>query len=580
MRRVVAGILALALIGSTCLVAQDSAPKKKSKRSVKPKGPTISQQLLQLQDQLKQQQTQIMQQQAQIQQLQTQLQAGETNVSEVKQQGQQLQTSVAQANASAEAANKATSDLNTKVADLGTNTTTISQNVQETQKKVKDLETPAAIHYKGVGITLGGWVDGTFLFRNRNENADATTNFGATPFGGTANAALTEFRGTARASRFILTAEGKAGTTKLTGYYELDFLSQAPTANQVETNSFNPRQRQLWGQAAFANGITLTAGQMWGLITTDRKGIATRAEFIPTTIEGSYVVGYSYIRQNAFRLTKNFNDKFWAAFEVANPETTFSTSFQPANIFGLNTSPNALSPNGSTLNFLAGSTNGFSTNLAPDLLAKIAVEPGWGHYELKFLGRFFRDRINGSNHTSYGGGIGAAAILPVVPKKADVILEGLVGAGIGRYGAANGPDVTIRPDGVLVPIRAVHVMAGVEVHPHPKFDLYMYGGDEYYARTNYVSPTGTAAGYGSPLVVNTGCNVEVPATPALPCGAQNRNLYHGTVGAWYRLYKGPFGIFQYGFQYEYLHRATWQGVGGEPKGIDNVGMTSIRYVLP
>ena len=52
--------------------------------------------------------------------------------------------------------------------------------------------------------------------------------------------------------------------------------------------------RQLWMQAEFKNGVTFTAGQFWSLMTTDRNGIATRSEFIPTTIEGSYVVGYSY----------------------------------------------------------------------------------------------------------------------------------------------------------------------------------------------------------------------------------------------------------------------------------------------
>lgn len=594
MRRVVAGIFAITLLGSICMMAQSSAPPKKTRRSGKPKGPTVSQQLRTLQTQVQQQQEQMVQQQSQIQQLQQQLQAGSTNAQEAQQQSQQLQTSIQQANTQAEANQKATTDLNAKVSDLSTSTTTIATNVQDTQKKVKDLESPAAVHYKGITLTPGGWLEGSFLFRNRNENADITTNLGAVPFGGVANSKLTEFRGTSRASRFILTAEGKAGKTKLTGYYELDFLSQAPTANQIETNSFNPRQRQLWAQAEFSNGITFTAGQFWGLITTDRKGLATRSEFVPTTIEGSYVVGYSYIRQTAFRITKNFNNKVWTAFEVANPETTVGTSFTPPNVFGLNNSPNALTPNGSTLNFLAGSTNGFSTNLAPDLLAKVVFEPGWGHYEVKALGRFFRDRVNGSNHTSYGGGIGAAALLPIVAKKADFIVEGLVGAGIGRYGAANGPDVTIRPDGVLIPIRAVHVMAGVELHPHPKFDIFMYGGDEYYARANYTISTTTngvttltPGGYGSPLVNNSGCNLEI-ADATKPCGAQNKNLWHGTAGMWYRLYKGSFGTFQYGLQYEYVHRDTWNGIGGlpigakglAPKGIDNVALTSFRYYLP
>jgi hypothetical protein len=372
------------------------------------------------------------------------------------------------------------------------------------------------------------------------------------------------------------------GTTRLTGYYEIDFLAQPPTANQVQSNSFSPRQRQLWGQADFSNGLTLTAGQEWSLITTDRKGIATRAEFIPSTVDGSYVVGYNYVRQTGFRVTRNFNNRVWAALELANPETAQpNASYVPPNVFGFNNSGNATSPNGSTLNNLAGSTNGFSTNLAPDVLMKLAWEPGWGHYEIKTLGRFFRDRINGNNNVNYGGGIGAAAILPVVRSKADFIVEGLAGSGIGRYGAAAGPDVTLRPDAHIIPIHALQMLTGLELHPKPKLDVFFYGGDEYYARAAYVNPTDATkpAGYGSPLLDNSQCIVEVLAAGS-SCGAQNRNVWDATSGIWYRLYKGPFGTLQYGLQFEYLYRGTWEGRDIAPIGLDSVTLASFRYYLP
>ena len=448
-------------------------------------------------------------------------------------------------------------------------------------------------------MTPGGFVAADVLERSRNQNADVATSFGSLPFGGIANSHLSEFRADARSSRLSVLAEGKAGSTKLTGYLEIDFLGQAPTANQVESNSFNPRQRQLWAQADFSNGLTLTAGQDWSLITTDRKGIATRAEFVPNVIEASYVVGYDYVRQTAFRVTKNFHNRVWGAVELANPETSQpNASYVPPNVFGFNNSANASTPNGFTINFLGGTcpasagflcnpsasaiTNGFSTNLAPDILAKVAWEPGWGHYEVKALGRFFRDRVNGNNNVSYGGGLGAAAILPVVRNKADLILEGLAGNGIGRYGTALGSDVTLRPDGHIIPIHAVHVMTGIELHPQPKLDVFFYGGDEYYGRAAYVNPTNRAlpAGYGSPLVNNTNCGVEVLATGSATCGAQNRNVWETSLGFWYRFYKGPFGTLQYGAQYEYLYRGTWSGIGGDPKGLDSVAMTSLRFFLP
>jgi hypothetical protein len=562
------------------------------------KKPTVAQQLQQLTEKLTQQQTQIQQQQSQIQQLQ---QTNGTLQQQVQQQGQTLQSSVQQATQQASAAQEGVNSLHTTVTDLQSTTQATANALLENKKAVNSLENPLAIHYKGITITPGGWLESTFLVRSHNENADITSNFGAVPFSNVANNNLSEFRGSARGSRAILAAEGNAGSTKLTGYLEIDFLGQAPTANYVETNSFTPRQRQLWGQAEFKNGVTFTAGQFWSLMTTDRKGIATRSEFIPTTIEGSYVVGYTYARQNAVRVVKNISNRTWLAFEIANPETTLSTSYTPSNLMGFNTSSNALTPNGSTLNYLSGSTNGLSTNLAPDFAGKVAFEPGWGHFELKGLVRMFRDRIAetetapGNTNVTAGGGIGWAAILPLAgsklvsnnrnwTQKVDFVFEGMAGKGIGRYGAANQPDVTLEPNGNIVPLPAIHALAGFEFHPQPKLDIYLYGGDEYVGSEKFstINSAGkiVPAGYGSYLVNNVNCQVEVIPEGGAACGAQNKNIWDTTTGLWYRIYKGPFGTFQYGLQVAYIQRNAWSGKGGSPTGNDLVGETAVRFYLP
>ena len=48
-------------------------------------------------------------------------------------------------------------------------------------------------------------------------------------------------------------------------------------------------------------------------------------------------------------------------------------------------------------------------------------------------------------------------------------------------------------------------MGGIEYHPNNRWKLYSYAGDEYAGRFAYVSPTGTAARYGSRLVSCAGC---------------------------------------------------------------------------
>jgi hypothetical protein len=67
-----------------------------------------------------------------------------------------------------------------------------------------------------------------------------------------------------------------------------------------------------------------------------------------------------------------------------------------------------------------------------------------------------------------------------------------------------------------------------------------------------------------------------------------RNLIEGTIGFWYRFYKGPKGTFQYGMQYSNFVRNTWRGVGsttgiaasGQPHADENMVFTSFRYYLP
>jgi len=454
---------------------------------------------------------------------------------------------------------------------------------QELAQENAEPEGPSSIRFKGLSLTPGGFLEGTFLFRTRNENADFANTYTGIPLNGSTNSKLSEYRGSARDSRISLLLQGKAGTTDLSGYFEMDFVGAAPTANYIQASSFTPRLRQAFVQIKTAAGWTIVGGQFWSLMTTNRHGIEARSEFIPSAADGSYVVGYNWIRGRGFRVTKSVHDKVWLGFELAEPENTYSAAFVPPNVMGLNTSQNT-STGVLLLPFLPNYSNGNSTPLAPDLLAKVAFEPGWGHFEIKALGRFFRDRIAttanqvGFSNTTYGYGAGFAAILPVVRQKVDLIIEGLAGQGIGRYGAAALPDVTLDPtDGKMLPLREAHLFAGVETHPRTKLDLYGYIGSEYAGRYAGVSPTGGPAGYGSSLVSYLGCTNEVAMNT---CNGANRDVQEATVGYWYRLFKGSFGTLQYGNQIVYMRRTLWSGVGRAPQGTDLVAYSTVRFYLP
>jgi len=101
-----------------------------------------------------------------------------------------------------------------------------------------------------------------------------------------------------------------------------------------------------------------------------------------------------------------------------------------------------------------------TTDQAPDIIEKAAFDPGWGHYEIFGLQRFFTDDtlrcvvgpcVAGStvmtgttdNKTTFGAGVGGSVLLPLIPKYLELTGSILYGRGIGRYGAGQLPDVTI-----------------------------------------------------------------------------------------------------------------------------------------
>ena len=95
----------------------------------------------------------------------------------------------------------------------------------------------------------------------------------------------------------------------------MDFFGTSPTANYSQTSSYTPRLRQAWGRAKFADGWTITGGQMWNLITLNRRG--TDADnsnlWIPNIMEAQYSVGYDWGRFSEFRVSKTLNKNFTLA---------------------------------------------------------------------------------------------------------------------------------------------------------------------------------------------------------------------------------------------------------------------------
>lgn len=278
----------------------------------------------------------------------------------------------------------------------------------------------------------------------------------------------------------------------------------------------------------------------------------------------------------------------------------------------------------------------YAYNPAPDFIVKAVFEPGWGHYEVFGLISDFRDRVfpcvpitgttppttpactsitSGAfayNNSATGGGGGGNARWNLFEKHVDLGIHFFGGAGIGRYGSGGLADLTVRPNGTLAPLHNYQALGTLQFHPTPKLDINLNVGGEYEARTGYIkSGTTPNEGYGAAGFANSGCwtetlpitgpststNTGVPTgvggtTGFIPgalgsCTGDTRNLIEGTLGFWYRFYKGPKGTFQYGMQYSNYVRNTWRGVAGtgpaasgQPHSDENMVFTSVRYYLP
>ncbi|HET6552718.1 MAG TPA: hypothetical protein VFG49_04200 [Dyella sp.] len=466
------------------------------------------------------------------------------------------------------------------------------QAVEQVQKQVAATDTQVKksadkIAYKGVNITLGGFLAAESIYRSAQEGADIASNWSAMPYKNVQTAHMAEFRMSARQSRLSALAQGDVNpNTHLAGYIEMDFLGGAQTANSNESNSFNPRIRNVYLTSDWdSEGLHLLAGQNWSLLTLNSKGIMPRTELTPPQIDAQYLPGFTWARQAQIRLVKDWGKKYWLGISLENPQTTFYTSPNQAKAPVQQTAYNITAGSG------FDSANTLSLNHMPDVVVKFAADPGFGHYELFGLGRAFYNRyaVNGSyqNHDTYGGGWGAGMILPLIEKTLDWQISGMSGKGIGRYGSAQLSDVTFSPNGNLAPIKETMVLTGLTWHTNPDLDIYLFGGRESASKKDFTAYNGGTVqlGYGNPAYNNSGCDTTGAASAT--CVGNAKDIWQGTAGFWWKFYQGKFGKMQFGAQYSHTEKEAFAGQGfvngvltngaASPKAKEDMFFTSFRY---
>lgn len=581
-------VAAVPAVSHTAL-AQSSSSTTTHKKTAAAKKPSIEAQIEQMRQQF----------QAQIDQLKQQVIERDQQLQQAQTAAEQAQQAATQAQSQAQTAAQANVQSKAAVSNLKQDVQSLKADTEQSKADIiavrqigaglrENYANPIALKYKGVYITPGGFLAAETVYRQRATGGGLNTPFNAIPFSASALGQQSEFVATGRQSRITLNVQGKVDHATIGGYYEADFLNAGSTSNNNESNSYPLRQRQMWARYQRDSGFTVVGGQMWSFLTLTTNGFENKSEAVPFTIDPQYTPGYIWARQYGMRIYDSFfNKKMFAGVAFENPQMTFGGHGYTNNFtFGTAGNPGGL---------LNPDTN-YSINMAPDIIAKVAFEPGFGHYEIDGISTFLRDRIypNASTKSAVGayndskvaGAVGAAAWFPFKKGLYNVGFRGLYGQSVGRYGASTLPDTTIRPDGTLAPLRNLIAMGSLEFHPG-KLDAYYYYGGDYAARDWTLNSSGQAVGYGAPSFNNTGCETETPpsASPYGPGGLANctgdtRALTAHDVGFWYNFYRGSKGKLVFGMQYDYMQRKTWSGVGGQPEADDNMFWTSFRYYIP
>jgi hypothetical protein len=644
--------------------ASDPAPAAKkhtaAKKEKAPPPPTVAEQIQALRDEM----------QGQINNLKNDLATKDEQLKQAQQAAADAQASAAKAEAAASAENQAVVDnttavdtLKSTVTDLKGNEVSLATTVSdETAKMKKAIDSPGVLHYKGITLTPGGFAAAETVDRTKATGGDIPTAFSSIPYEGADAYSLSEFYGSGRQSRLSLLAEGKTSWGKMQGYYEADFLGTGITSNNNQSNSYVLRQRVIWASAETNSHWKFAGGQMWSMATEDKVGISNASSDImtPQTIDPNYVTGFVWTRQYGFRVVKSFNK---AAFGVAaeNPQLLYTATLAgntPYAVLGsagqnggnYNAAISACSPSTSIVNYTnqvqtdsAGNTvniavpvyktvnscaniTNISFNSAPDIIAKAAFDPGWGHYEIFGIGGFAHEIVfpgETTNSNLYGGlkdivtglavapslttagnfvenkvlgGVGGSLRVPIIPNILTVGAKGLFGRGVGRYGDTTLADLTSNAAGGFEKLENVSGLFTVEATPSPRLSLYLNYGGDYAGRNDSANPASTtlgapsaaqsaagvwggtwktpsaaAVGYGSHLLNNSACGVtSAPGYngsstgyyPGGSCGAQTRDVQEVTGGYWYDFYKGEHGRLRQGVQYGYAVREGWSGAGG------------------
>jgi hypothetical protein len=436
--------------------------------------------------------------------------------------------------------------------------------VANPQGKEAEETSPLQLRIGSAYIIPVGFMDFTSVWRSHDGGSGIGTNFASIPYGNTTpQSNLSEFRLSMQNSRIGFRVDALVKGAHVIGYMESDFLGNNPGNVAVSSNSNTLRSRLYWVDLR-KDQWEVFGGQTWSLITPGRAGISPLPGdlFYTQNIDVNYQLGLVWGRIPEFRFVYHPSDKAAFAVAVDSPEQYVGGSAGGSLV----TFPAALSaPYSSELN--VGSNTLAVPNVAPDVIAKLAVDPSKKvHFEVGGVERNFKvwNPTTKTNYSAQGGG-GFANLNFELFKGLRVLTNNFWSDGGGRYIFGQAPDLIAHADGSLSLIHASSTVSGLE-YTHKNTLLYSYYGGLYVGRNVAIDTNGKPVGYGY----------------GGSSSGQNKSVQEGTFGFAETFWKdAKYGALTFMGQYSYLNRNPWFVATGQPKEAHlNMVFLNLRYTLP
>jgi hypothetical protein len=431
------------------------------------------------------------------------------------------------------------------------------------------LETNAVPPYVRLGnvcIVPIGFLDATYVWRDKNAQSVIGTNFGSVPYNTTPNSKLSENRFSVQNSRLGFRIDGDWKGTHFILYNEDDFLGTSGSNNITVTNgAFVPRLRLLWVDVRKGDWEFLT-GQSWSMLTPNRKGISAFPGdiFYSQVFDVNYMAGLTWTRQPGMRVLYHAGKTVTFGFSAENPNS-YVGGYSGG---GVSTLPAAFTGLSNTQLDQGGIVQGSST-LTPDFIAKIAFDPSSRfHAEIGGIERNLKivdpNNIASPHYDTKAAGGVLFGLNAEVFKNFRLITTNFWSDGGGRYLFGQAPDVIVHADGTLGLVHAGGTVDGFEARIN-KLLLYAYYGGIYIGKNTAIDTNGKYVGYGYPGSSNS----------------QNKAIQEITFGFNQTMWSNPrYGAINLMGQYEYATRNPWY-IGTGPKAAhDNTIYFDIRYTLP